>query len=352
MDDGITRRGILVTTAAILGAAAVGIRTMGMRAAAPVQRAMARLPRATHPLVPPPPDPATNLPGLSPLLTPTNRFYRIDVANAPPTVNVDTWRLRIDGLVRSPREFSYAELASREIIERDATLACVSNPVGGPLVGTARWRGVSLAALLAEVEPLADADEVLGHSVDDFTAGFPIAAAPGGLIALGMNGEVLPAAHGYPARIIVPGLFGYVSAVKWLTRIELTRFDRAVGTWIPRGWARLGPMKLASRIDRPHDGDDLPRGRTVIAGVAWSDLHGIGAVSVRVDEGAWRQARLGPDLGPAAWRQWWFAWDAAPGAHALTVRAVDDRGTVQPGGNVDPAPDGAEGWHRITVHVA
>lgn len=351
MEDGITRRSILVWTAAILSAAVVGLRGMGDRVAAPVQQALARLPRARRPLAPPPADPATTIPGLSPLLTPTADFFRIDVASTPPAPAVDAWRLRIDGLVRHPLEFTYEELAAREIIEIDATLACVSNPVGGPLVGTARWRGVALAPLIAEAGALPEADEVLGHSVDDFSAGFPIAAARDGLIALGMNGALLPAEHGFPARIIVPGLFGYVSAVKWLSRIEITRFDRAVGTWVPRGWAELGPMKLASRIDRPHDGAAVARGRVIIAGVAWSDAHGIASVSIRVDDGPWREASLGPELGPTVWRQWWFAWDATSGTHSLTVRAVDDRGMVQPGASVDPAPDGAEGWHRINATV-
>ena len=351
MEDGITRRSILISTAAIVSAAVVGLRSMGGRAAAPVQRVLARLPRASHPLAAPPVDPAATHPGLSPLFTPTGDFFRIDVASTPPAPSLDAWRLRIDGLVRHPREFTYDDLLAREIIEIDATLACVSNPVGGPLVGTARWRGIALASLIAEAEPLPDADEVLGHSVDDFSAGFPVAAARDALIALGMNGVPLPAEHGFPARIIVPALFGYVSAVKWLSRVELTRFDRAVGTWVPRGWAELGPMKLASRIDRPHDGDSVTRGRTIVAGVAWSDAHGIASVAVRIDDGLWQEASLGPDLGPAVWRQWWFAWDAAPGEHTLTVRAVDTRGTVQPGVNVDPAPDGAEGWHRVTVTV-
>lgn len=355
-DDGITRRGLLATIGALLVAGGAGLTRLGQRAteSAPVQRVLARLPRARAPLPAPPPDPAATTPGLSPLLTPTADFFRIDVADSIPTPALDTWRLTIDGMVRHPLTLTFDELIRREIVEIDATLACVSNPVGGPLVGTARWTGVRLDRLIAEAQPLPDADEVLGHSVDDFTAGFPVSALAAGdaLVAIGMNGEVLAPEHGYPARIIVPGLFGYVSAVKWLQRIELTRFDQQVGYWVPRGWSRLGPMKLSSRIDAPRDGANVAAGPVTVAGVAWSSAHGIASVEVRVDGGAWQPAQLGPSLDATAWRQWWWSWTASRGSHQLEVRAIDEQGTVQSARLVPPVPNGAEGLHRIQVTVA
>jgi DMSO/TMAO reductase YedYZ molybdopterin-dependent catalytic subunit len=284
-------------------------------ASAQLQRLKVVLPKALKFLPPPPADPALRTPGLSKLFTPNDEFYRIDTAILVPNINIDTWRLRIDGMVNHPLELTYAELTNRPVFELDDTIACVSNEVGGNLVGNARWLGIRLDNLVKEASPFASADQVMGHSIDGFTAGFPLAALDGrdAMIAIGMNGEPLPVDHGFPARVIVPGLYGYVSATKWLTRIELTRFDRAAGYWIPRGWSAQAPIKTSSRIDTPFIGSSVKAGKRAIAGVAWAPTRGISKVEVRVNDAAWRPATLGPALAKTTWRQWWMDWDATPG---------------------------------------
>lgn len=322
-------------------------------ASAQLQRLSIVLPKALKFLPQPPTDPALTTPGLSKLFTPNSEFYRIDTAIIVPNINVDTWRLRIDGLVGSPIELTYKELTDRPVFELDDTIACVSNEVGGNLVGNARWLGIRLDDLVKEASPSNNADQVMGYSVDGFTAGFPFAALDGrdAMIAIGMNGEPLPIEHGFPARIIVPGLYGYVSATKWLTRIELTRFDRAEGYWVPRGWSAKAPIKTQSRIDTPMSGSSLKKGKRVIAGVAWAPTRGISKVEVRVDSGAWRETTLGPALAKTTWRQWWIDWDAKPGTKTLQVRATDGTGALQSSHSVPVAPNGAEGWHSVTVTV-
>lgn len=312
------------------------------------------LPSADVPLPALPTDPASGIPGLSQLTTPIEEFFRIDVAEEMPIPSTDAWTLTIDGLVRTPITLTYAQLIERDLIEVDATIVCVSNAVGGFLVGNARWLGVRLDDLIAEAGPLSRADEVMGHSVDGFTAGFPLSVLDGrdAIVAIGMNGEPLQPKHGYPARIIVPGLYGYVSAVKWLQRIELTRFDEQVGYWIPRGWAERAPVKLASRIDAPRPMQTLNPGPNTLGGVAWSALSGIAKVEVSVDDGAWQEAELGPQLSASTWRQWWLPWTAETGTHRVVVRAWDGEGNVQSRREVPPLPNGAEGLHAITVTVA
>lgn len=311
------------------------------------------LPKALKFLPPPPTDPALTTPGLSKLFTPNAEFYRIDTALVVPNINVDTWKLKIDGMVKNPLEFSYKQLTERPTFELDDTIACVSNEVGGNLVGNARWLGIRLGDLIKEAVPLSSADQVMGHSVDGFTAGFPVAALDGrgAMIAIGMNGETLPLNHGFPARIIVPGLYGYVSATKWLTRIELTRFDKQAGYWIPRGWSALGPIKTAARIDTPVTGTTVIPGKRVIAGVAWAPTRGISKVEVRVNKDAWRPATLGPALAKTTWRQWWIDWDAASGPAIISVRATDGDGALQSNKEVPVEPNGAEGWHTIYLKV-
>lgn len=322
-------------------------------ASAQLKRLNIVLPKALKFLPAPPPDPALTTPGLSKLFTPNDEFYRIDTAIIVPNVNVDSWRLRIDGQVGNPIELTYKELTNRPVFELDDTIACVSNEVGGNLVGNARWLGIRLDDLVKEASPDNKADQVMGHSVDGFTAGFPLAALDGrdAMIAIGMNGEPLPIDHGFPARIIVPGLYGYVSATKWLTRIELTRFDRAEGYWVPRGWSAKAPIKTQSRIDTPLPGGYLKVGKRVIAGVAWAPTRGISKVEVRVDNNAWRETTLGPELAKTTWRQWWIDWDAKPGTRMIQVRATDGTGALQSSHNVPVAPNGAEGWHSVTVTV-
>lgn len=290
----------------------------------------------------------------TPFLTPNSEFYLIDTALSVPRVRLNTWAVSIGGRVERPLRLTYEDLLARAQVERVVTIACVSNEVGGDLIGNAVWQGVLLADLLAEVGVQADATQVFGKSVDGWTCGFPVEVALDGrdaMIALRMNGEQLPLKHGFPARMIVPGLYGYVSATKWLSRIDLTTWEEAVGYWVPRGWARDAPIKTQSRIDVPRRGEKVPAGRTAIAGIAWAQHRGVAKVEVRIDDGEWRETRLGADVTVDAWRQWIYEWDAPAGKHTIQVRATDRTGETQTESVSRPDPDGATGWHTRTVTV-
>jgi DMSO/TMAO reductase YedYZ molybdopterin-dependent catalytic subunit len=293
--------------------------------------------------------------GLSPLFTPTGSFFRIDTALRVPQVDPATWELRIHGLVEREVVLTYDDLLAAPLEEVDITLQCVSNEVGGDLVGTARWTGVRLAELLDRAGVGAAAGQVVGRSVDGFEAGFPLEAVTDGraaIVAVAMNGEPLPTRHGFPARLVVPGLYGYVSATKWLAEIELTTWEGFDGYWIPRGWAKEGPVKTASRIDVPRPGSELSAGPTVVAGVAWAPTRGVERVEVQVDDGPWRAAELSAPLSADTWVQWRADVELPPGTPTLRVRAVDGRGGSQPAGPRPPAPDGAEGWHTVAVRTS
>ncbi|MGA1245621.1 MAG: molybdopterin-dependent oxidoreductase [Ilumatobacteraceae bacterium] len=288
-----------------------------------------------------------------PFVTPISDFYRIDTALSFPNVDLDRWRLRISGLVDQPVELSYQDLLARPQVERTITLCCVSNEIGGPLIGNAVWQGVLLSELLSEAGVADEAEQVFSTSLDGWTCGFPVENALDGrdcLVALGMNGEALPLVHGFPARLVVPGLYGYVSATKWLSTIELTTWDRR-GYWIPRGWSRLGPVKTQSRIDVPRRGQTVSSGEFVIAGTAWAQHTGIATVEVRVDDEPWREATLADDVSDDTWRQWKILWNATPGEHRLTVRATDKSGYTQTDRVAPVAPDGATGWHYRRIKV-
>ena len=293
--------------------------------------------------------------GLSSYITPVenNGFYRIDTALEVPQVDPSSWKLKVGGLVDNPFELSYDEILAMPHEEHVITLSCVSNEVGGSLVGNAVWGGVPLRTLLERAKVRSTGIQVVGRSVDDFTAGFPTELALDGrnaMLAVSMNGQPLPVRHGFPARLVVAGLYGYVSAVKWIKeiRLESGEYD---GYWIPRGWSKLGPMKTMSRIDVPRDRVKVTQGRTAVAGVAWSPTRGIAAVEVQVDSGAWVQAKLGGAVNDETWLQWVYEWDATPGKHVLRVRATDKTGALQSSKVVDPRPDGAEGYHEISVTV-
>jgi DMSO/TMAO reductase YedYZ molybdopterin-dependent catalytic subunit len=300
-----------------------------------------------------PADPDVNIQGLSTLVTPTKDFFRIDTSPSIPEIDPTSWQLVIKGMVDTPRTISYEELLAMPLKETDATIGCVSNEVGGHLVGNARWIGVSLDDVLDSVKPSSSADQVLSWSSDEFSAGFPLQDAYGrnAIIAVGMNGEPLTGEHGFPARLVVPGLFGYVSATKWLTEIELTRFDKKKGFWITRGWSQLGPVKLESRIDTPSQGQTISAAETHIAGVAWAPIQGINKVEVQVDDGPWQSATLGPAISGATWRQWWLKWTPESGKRRITVRATDGNGQVQTKKVAAIDPDGATGWHYVYVNV-
>jgi DMSO/TMAO reductase YedYZ molybdopterin-dependent catalytic subunit len=282
------------------------------------------------------------------------RFYRIDTALELPQVNPASWKLKIDGLVDNPFEITYDELLAMPHEEHVITLSCVSNEVGGHLVGNAVWGGIPLRTLLERAKVQPAGVQIVGRSVDDFTAGFPTEIALDGrnaILALSMNGEPLPVRHGFPARLVVPGLYGYVSAVKWIKEIRLESEDYD-GYWIPRGWSKLGPIKTMSRIDVPRDRARVAAGRVAVAGVAWSPIRGIAAVEVQFDDGPWTAAKLGGAVSDETWLQWVYEWDATPGKHVIRVRATDKTGAPQSTKMVDPAPNGAEGLHEITVTVA
>ncbi|WP_100444371.1 molybdopterin-dependent oxidoreductase [Glycomyces xiaoerkulensis] len=300
------------------------------------------------------PGPAADLDvrGLEPWHTPNDDFYRIDTAITAPTVEADTWRLRVHGRVGREHTYTLDDLLGRELIERDLTLCCVSNPIGGDLVGNARWLGVSLPDLLAESDPDPEADQLVSRSADGWTAGSPTAAVFDGrdaLIAIGMNGQPLPHEHGWPARLVIPGLYGYVSATKWLTELELTTFDAYDAYWIERGWSRPAPIKTASRIDTPRRG--ARPGTVTVAGVAWAQQRGISAVHLRIDDGEWTECELSQVATDDTWRQWKTDWQAAPGPHTLTVRATDGDGNPQTEAVTGVKPDGATGLHQVTVDV-
>ena len=293
--------------------------------------------------------------GLTPIVVPTERFYRIDTAFIPPTVDRSTWKLLVHGMVDREITLTYDELVALPLVEQYVTIACVSNEVGGNLVGNAKWTGVRLRDVLdmAGVQPVAD--QLIGESVDGFTAGMPVewvmdpARTP--MIAVAMNDAPLPREHGYPARLIVPGLYGYVSATKWLASLTLTRFDQVEGFWVPLGWAQKAPILTQSRIDVPASGANVSAGHVAVAGVAWAPDRGISAVEVRVDGGAWTRAKLSTPISKATWVQWLYDWDAPSGAHTLEVRATDGTGDIQTDQRSNPAPDGARGHHTISVSV-
>jgi DMSO/TMAO reductase YedYZ molybdopterin-dependent catalytic subunit len=294
-------------------------------------------------------------PGLSPLYTPNEIFYRIDTALVTPQVDPVGWKLRFTGMVDNPYELTFDELLALPMVEQSITLACVSNEVGGRLVGNARWLGVPLRDLLDEAGVQPGATQIVGRSVDDFTVGFPTAALDGdrpALVAVGMNGEPLPAAHGFPARLVVSGLYGYVSATKWLTEVELTTLEDFDAYWIPRGWAKEAPIKTQSRIDTPRDGRPVAPGTVAIAGVAWAQSRDIVGVEVQVDDRPWVEARLGDRISEHAWRQWVYPWEAEPGTYRVRVRATDGTGETQTEEVQSPRPDGATGYHTVTVVVA
>lgn len=312
------------------------------------------LPAVPAPLPPLPVGLDGQISGVSALQTAVADFYRIDTALVVPRVNPDEWRLTIDGMVKQPVTLTLADLLAMPTVEHDATMLCVSNPVGGDLVGSARWTGVKVADLLERAGPLAGSDMVLSTSVDGWTAGTPLSVLRDGrlaLLAVGMNGAPLTPAHGAPVRLVTPGLYGYVGATKWLRSLTVTTFARDAAYWTVRGWSALGPVKTGARIDTPRTGARVAAGQVPIAGVAWATHRGIESVEVSIDGGPWRTARLGPDVGIDYWRQWVLDWPAEPGSHTLRVRAVDGTGAVQTGEQTPPDPDGATGWHTVVVTI-
>lgn len=295
-------------------------------------------------------------PGISPIVIPNDSFYRIDTELLVPQVDASTWQLKVTGMVDHPLTYTYADLLAMPLFEQYVTLACVSNVVGGNLVGNALWTGVHLKKVLADAGVKTGATQIVGRSLDGFTVGFPTAwaldPAREPMIAVGMERAPLPAEHGYPARLIVPGLFGYVSATKWLSEIELTTREAFDGYWVPLGWAKDGPIVTESRIDYPSVGANLPSGPVDIDGVAWAPDRGVERVEVRIDNGPWQMALLSGPISKATWVQWQLRWQATPGNHTIEVRATDGNGAVQSATQHGPAPSGATGYDQVKVSVA
>lgn len=352
-----SRRRLLGASVAVGAAGAAGLGQLltggsapgagGSRAA--VTRALATAPVAR----PAPPVPAGAdfaADGTPPFVTPNADFYRIDTALRVPSLSADDWSLRVHGMVDRELVLRFDDVLARPLVQRAVTLVCVSNEVGDEYISTAVFTGIDLRALLLEAGVRQGADQLLSTSSDGWTAGTPtdVLLEPdrGALLAIGMNGEALPAEHGFPARLVVPGLYGYVSATKWVTDLELTTFAAATGYWQPRGWATFAPVKTQSRIDFPRNFRPVPAGRVPIAGIAWSQPDGIAGVEVRVDDGPWQEAELAADVGGDTWRMWRTFVEVAPGRHVAQVRATNGRGITQTEAEAPPVPDGATGWHR------
>lgn len=295
------------------------------------------------------------IPGISQFRTPNSDFYRVDTALSVPAIDVDSWSLSIDGDVDQEITMSFDDLAGMRLVERDITLTCVSNDVGGPYVGAARWLGVPLRDVLdkAGVDSTG-ADQILCTDVDGMTISVPLKVALDGrdaLLAIGMNGTSLPREHGFPVRMVVPGLYGFVSACKWITKMTLTTYDAQQAYWTKRDWAIEGPIKLSSRIDTPQPLSRSEAGKTFVGGVAWAQDIGIKGVEIRVDGGPWQAAELGPDAGDDYWRQWSYEWDAEPGQHFLASRAINKDGDVQTAVRARPFPEGSSGIQEIIVNI-
>jgi DMSO/TMAO reductase YedYZ molybdopterin-dependent catalytic subunit len=288
-------------------------------------------------------------------VTSNDEFYRIDTALLVPQVSRSEWRLKIHGMVEHDVTYTFDDLRSFAVIEKVVTLTCVSNPVGGDLISNATWTGYLVRDLLARTRIHPEADMVLSTSIDGFTASTPVEALTDGrdaLLAVTMNGRPLPVDHGYPARLVVPGLYGYVSATKWVTDLELTRFDRAKAYWTRLGWSARGPIKTESRIDVPRSGQQVAVGPVTFGGVAWAQNRGVRAVEARIDDGPWQPADLGANYANDTWRLWSLRWTATAGSHAITVRATDNTGEVQTVREVGVVPDGATGWHTVAFTAA
>ncbi|NYE36517.1 DMSO/TMAO reductase YedYZ molybdopterin-dependent catalytic subunit [Nocardioides cavernae] len=353
--DGPSRRGVLVASGG-LAAAAVAMGGLGRWVTSyRLGGTDVALPVATDPASSFPTGLEERFPGITPLRTPTGEFYRVDTRLTVPAVDVDSWTLTIDGDVDQEVTLTFDDLSAMTTVERDITLTCVSNEVGGPYVGGARWLGVPLADVLARAGiDSTKADQILSTDVDGMTISTPLGVALDGrdaMIAIGMNGGPLPRENGFPARMVVPGLYGFVSACKWITRMTLTTYDAEQAYWTERDWATDAPIKISSRIDTPKPLSDSDAGTVVVGGIAWAQGVGIEKVEVRIDGEAWKPAELGPQVTDDYWRQWYFEWDAEPGQHFIACRATNKDGDVQTDVRMTPFPEGSSGVQEISVNV-
>ncbi|MDO9395097.1 MAG: molybdopterin-dependent oxidoreductase [Herbiconiux sp.] len=352
------RRFLLMTVAVAVGSAVVGtgarVISAATSSAAGIRDAL-KLP-AARTAVTVPEGAELDIPGLSPLYTPNAEFYRVDTALTVPELDPETWALKITGMVDEEVTLSFQDLVGMGLDEYSITLTCVSNEVGGALLGTAKWTGVPIRDVLARAGVQSGADMVLSTSSDGFTASTPLGSVTDddldAIFAVAMNGEPLPFEHGFPVRMIVPGLYGYVSATKWVTELKVTTFEADEAYWTPRGYSAEAPIKLSSRIDTPRVDKAVTAGPTKIAGVAWAQTVGIDRVEVSIDNGDWQQATLSTAVNIDTWVQWYVDWEATPGTHYVAVRAVDKAGKMQTEERAPIAPDGSSGWQRALISVS
>ena len=348
-------RRVFLMVGGVFGLAAIGIAGAGRvvgrgRRHVVESRRLLRLDGVTRPLAPA--NTTVGLPGISPWQTPNDDFYLIHTAISVPTIEPKDWVLRIHGLVDRELTLTYNDLVSRQLTESWITLNCVSNEVGGDLVGNAWWSGIRIADILEEIGLDPTADCILQTSEDGWNCATPLSALTddrNAMLAVAMNGKPLPIEHGFPVRTIVPGLYGYVSATKWVVDYEVTRFGDVAAFWTERGWSEEGPVKIASRIDVPRSGNDVAVGEVNVGGLAWAQHTGIASVDVAVDGGEWQPAELAKTPTEDTWVQWALTVSLAEGDHELRVRATDKDGLEQTGVRRDVLPDGSTGWHTIQV---
>ncbi|PQZ94725.1 oxidoreductase [Arthrobacter sp. MYb227] len=357
--QGSTRRKFLLGAGlSLIGAAiaaGVGQSLAAARNIAEAARSALGLPIAKTPAAALPSGVQIDLSGMPPFVTPNKDFYRIDTALSVPRINPDDWELRIHGMVENEFTVSFNDLLEAELVENYLTLTCVSNPVGGQLVGNAKWLGYPIRKLLERAVPQAGADMVLSTSQDGFSASTPLEVLTDdrmSLLAIGMNDEPLPLEHGFPVRMVVPGLYGFVSATKWVVDLEVTRFADKVAYWSTRGWSDHGPIKLSSRVDVPRSFAKVSEGQVVMGGTAWAQTKGISGVQIQIDDGEWLDAELGSEASLDTWRQWRYVWEGGTsGNHTVSVRAIDGQGKLQTSDKAEPAPNGASGWQRVQFSV-
>ena len=353
-----SRRAFFAATGVTAAASAIAATGGRMLSAARSNVAQAReslqLPAPAKPAPAVPAGVQSKAPGVTPWLTPNNDFYRIDTALSVPEINVQDWELRIHGLVEQEVRLSFQDLLDANLIESHVSLTCVSNPVGGNLAGNAKWLGMPIRDVLKMARPKEGADMVLSTSIDGFSASTPLEVLQDdrdAMLAIGMNGEALPLEHGYPVRMVVPGLYGFVSATKWVVDLEVTRFADSKAYWTQRGWSERGPIKTMARVEVPKSFAKVPAGRVAIGGTAWAQTRGITKVEVQIDNGPWTEATLSDEASLITWRQWSYDWEATPGPHYIKARATDGTGEVQTDKRADPVPDGASGWQSLMVTV-
>lgn len=354
---GVPRRTLLAGSVAVAAgagiAAAGGQLLVGRSGLEASRKAIGRIvPTVPAPPIPPGADFAAD--GSPTFITRNPDFYRVDVNLTLPQLRTADWRLRIHGMVAREVTVNWSELISRPLIERPVTMTCVSNEVGGPYLSTANFTGVLLADILKEAGVARDADQAYTTSVDGWTCGTPTATlldpARQAMLVIGMNGEPLPIEHGFPVRLLVPGLYGFVSGTKWITDMELTTFDAKRAYWLERGWGQRAPIKTMSRIDSPGPFERVSP-TTPITGVAWAQTRGIEKVEVRLDHGQWLPAELSTEVNSDTWRMFRLRGRWQPGAHVAEVRATDKTGYTQTADRAAPIPDGATGWHSVQFTV-